>query len=693
MSSQGPNDSWCGKASTRGKPVGFNILILALVPLALTQSGCTGLANLANTVTANQVRQLSASASSLNFNNVNVGSSSTLGVTFNNTESSNITVSNVSISGAGYNASGMSTGLILTPGQTTTLNVTFAPAAIGSVTGIVNVSSNASNSTASISLSGTGVQATTYYVDCNAGNDSNPGTSTSAAWATVGKVNNSSFNAGDAILFNKGCTWRAQLVPPSSGSAGNPITFGAYGSGAAPILRGSSLVTSWTLSSGVIYYASVSWSPNMVFQDGVPLTLETNTGAMIAGSYFYDGASRLYVRMTDGSNPSGHTIEASHFPIVTAGPTGGSAGLVDIANQNYITLDGLDIQESNEYGVRVHIANFVTVQNSSFEYGYQNCITPDQGGGGLANSTNLTITSNTFSHCGVNRPRAGGTEGVAIDFAGIQTGIASQNTLIDGYGEGIQVNGGASNITITKNLITNGRFIGIYVSAGYVNGGDTTNVVVSYNKVAMIADNAQPYAIALETGSWIINGVEMYGNLGDCSGHVAAGLLFGFTRTGAIKNATIVNNTIANCYFGIQANGPTVDTSNVFKNNILDATYPWWLADTNESNYSPDYEVLYNSGGSNVVHWVDTDYTLAAFQNAKSKMVHSIEGDPKLTNAAGGDFTLQSSSPTIDAGTNLGSTYQNGLSSSSVWPASVMTLNQNSFGKGWEIGAFVAAVH
>src|SRR5258706_7413609 len=33
--------------------------------------------------------------------------------------------------------------------------------------------------------------ATTYYVDCNAGNDGNAGTSTGAAWATVGKVNSS----------------------------------------------------------------------------------------------------------------------------------------------------------------------------------------------------------------------------------------------------------------------------------------------------------------------------------------------------------------------------------------------------------------------------------------------------------------------------------------------------------------------
>ena len=42
----------------------------------------------------------------------------------------------------------------------------------------------------------------------------------------------------DFVYFNKGCTWREQLTVPSSGSAGNVITFGSYGTGAAPIING-----------------------------------------------------------------------------------------------------------------------------------------------------------------------------------------------------------------------------------------------------------------------------------------------------------------------------------------------------------------------------------------------------------------------------------------------------------------------
>jgi hypothetical protein len=92
----------------------------------------------------------------------------------------------------------------------------------------------------------------TYYVDCNANGDAGAGTSTdlAVAWKTIAKVNGSSFSAGDSILFNKGCTWREQLTVPSSGSAGSPITFGAYGTGANPIISGNTILTSWTSESG-----------------------------------------------------------------------------------------------------------------------------------------------------------------------------------------------------------------------------------------------------------------------------------------------------------------------------------------------------------------------------------------------------------------------------------------------------------
>jgi hypothetical protein len=111
-------------------------------------------------VTAATPGTLTANVTTLNFNNVNVGSNSSLQATLTNSGSSSIDISNVSISGAGFSATGVPAGTILGAGQTATLNVTFGPSSTGSVTGTVTVASNATDSTESIPLSGTGVQTT-----------------------------------------------------------------------------------------------------------------------------------------------------------------------------------------------------------------------------------------------------------------------------------------------------------------------------------------------------------------------------------------------------------------------------------------------------------------------------------------------------------------------------------------------------
>jgi hypothetical protein len=105
---------------------------------------------------------LSASPSSLNFSTVNDGSSTSLNVTLTNTGNSNVTISGATATGAGFSATGVN-GTTLSPNQTATLVVTFAPTSAGAVSGTVTVNSNASNSP-TISLAGTGVQQTSHTV-------------------------------------------------------------------------------------------------------------------------------------------------------------------------------------------------------------------------------------------------------------------------------------------------------------------------------------------------------------------------------------------------------------------------------------------------------------------------------------------------------------------------------------------------
>jgi hypothetical protein len=100
---------------------------------------------------------LGANPTSLSFGNVNEGTTSSLSVTLTNSGNANETISAVNAAGAGFSSSGVSAGTTLAPNQTATLIVAFDPVTPGVVSGAVTVASNAANSPATISLSGTGV--------------------------------------------------------------------------------------------------------------------------------------------------------------------------------------------------------------------------------------------------------------------------------------------------------------------------------------------------------------------------------------------------------------------------------------------------------------------------------------------------------------------------------------------------------
>ena len=149
----------------RSKPTPRQGTALVLLPICLVflaapfLSGCVGL-----TSAGTAANSLAASKTSLSFGNVKLGGSGVLGVTITNAGHSVIAISNVSIAGAGFSASGVPTGLILAPGQTSILDVTFAPSATGTLKGSVTLTSDATNRTVTVSLSGTGVQSQAHSV-------------------------------------------------------------------------------------------------------------------------------------------------------------------------------------------------------------------------------------------------------------------------------------------------------------------------------------------------------------------------------------------------------------------------------------------------------------------------------------------------------------------------------------------------
>src|ERR1035437_4204072 len=114
--------------------------------------------------------------------------------------------------------------------------------------------------------------ATDYYIS-SSGNDSNNGLSSSTPWKTITKVNSSfsTLKPGDRILFNRGDTFYGTLIVTASGSPGNPITIGAYGTGETPIITGFTTISGWTNEGNGIYSKVITSEAqtNMVTIDGV----------------------------------------------------------------------------------------------------------------------------------------------------------------------------------------------------------------------------------------------------------------------------------------------------------------------------------------------------------------------------------------------------------------------------------------
>ena len=138
-------------------------------------------------------------------------------MTVSNGGGSNLTISGVSFNGssAGFSASGVSSGTILTPGQSSVLTVTFDPSATGAITSGLTVASNVASD--AITLTGTGVAAPVsssaslnWNADSTAANGYNvyagnssggPYTKVNSASVTATSYSDSSLQSGQTYYF------------------------------------------------------------------------------------------------------------------------------------------------------------------------------------------------------------------------------------------------------------------------------------------------------------------------------------------------------------------------------------------------------------------------------------------------------------------------------------------------------------
>ena len=135
------------------------LFVTAAVIAALFQTGCSGVTSAASQDAIAKVAQFGPSTPNLNLGNVALGDTKSVTLTFTNATSSAVTIMTISISGPGFNTSGIPSGTILNPGGIASLTVTFTPASTGPQTGSITVTSNASTPHVTVSLQASGVPA------------------------------------------------------------------------------------------------------------------------------------------------------------------------------------------------------------------------------------------------------------------------------------------------------------------------------------------------------------------------------------------------------------------------------------------------------------------------------------------------------------------------------------------------------
>ena len=139
-------------------PYSMQKLFLIFLLLAVgSVCGCAGGSVSADASRNSGQGQLTFNPATVDFGSVPVGGNGTQSVSITTQGNRSLTISQINPSGSGFSVSGVNTPITLSPGQTVTYMVRFAPLVTGNASGQISFVSNASNSPMVTPLIGTGI--------------------------------------------------------------------------------------------------------------------------------------------------------------------------------------------------------------------------------------------------------------------------------------------------------------------------------------------------------------------------------------------------------------------------------------------------------------------------------------------------------------------------------------------------------
>ncbi len=264
--------------------------LLFVVGLSLAAPGAIAQANL----TFNPAR--------VNFGNVAVDGSATIAVTLTNSGKSAALLYGEGLFATQFAIVGLKTPLTLAPARSVTLNVAFKPMFVGPATGSLNIFSNAANSHAVLSVSGTGV---------NAGLSANP------ASASFGSVPVGVSNSQTIRLANIGSA--SAVISAATVSAGAGFTI-------------SGLTLPLTLLAGKTATFNVAFSP----KSGGAVT-----GFILIASTFSTVKVAVSGTGVMGTRSISASVGSWNFGNVNVGSSGSGSVLLTNTGNSSVTISGL----------------------------------------------------------------------------------------------------------------------------------------------------------------------------------------------------------------------------------------------------------------------------------------------------------------------------------------------------------------
>ena len=476
---------------------------------------------------------------------------------------------------------------------------------------------------------------TTYYVDCSASSNGNG--SQSSPWNNLATVNSTTFGPGDSILFQRGATCSGQLWPQGSGADGSPITIGAYGTGALPVISGG------TNDATLKLHNQEYWD----IQD-IEVVGGTTFGIFVGG----DGSNLLHHFHI--SNVVVHDVWGGNMAVKTTGLI--VFGYDWTQHFDDVLVDGVTAYNTDMWaGIvvtgkgwewQLTRSSNIVIRNSTVYNTY--------GDGIIAFSANNVLIENNVAYDTGNEPvETIGTPNSIWTWDCTDCVVQFNEAYLaasPGWdGGAFDIDYYSSNGTVQYNY---GHDNDAYCVSIFASDGTTDNSIIRYN---VCSNNARNPDLDSDRNA------ELYFAVWNSSG-----------GAGYIENSQIYNNTFywnpANptAHYAIAGfnlwRGCCFTGSNFIMNNLIYADNPNMMYMGLDKSVTFDYNLYWYTGtGDPVFKWGRKTYTgFSAFQNGSGQEANGLYVNPMLNNPTYHDagfpvnaFTLQSGSPAIDAGADL----------------------------------------